>query len=132
ISPWPLALLGFATPLCWLVLFPTRAAAAGRETVERAVLCAIAVLQTLYAYPIAGSQLRFISIALMVVALICLGDALAYLWEWWPFPAARPAHFAGAATTAVLTLVTLVYLASSYSRWSAYRSKPSVALPGAY
>jgi hypothetical protein len=133
VSRWPLVLFGFATPFCWLVvLFPARTATGGRETVARTVLCVIAMLQTLYAYPIAGSQLRFISIPLMVVALVCLGDALAYLWEWWPFPAARPANLAGAATVAVLAIVALVYVASGYSRWNAYRSKPSIALPGAH
>src|SRR5204862_3672002 len=72
------------------------------------------------------------SIALMVVALVCLGDTLACIREWWPFPAARPANLAGAATAAVLAVVALADVASDYSRWSAYRSKTSVALPGAH
>lgn len=136
VSPWPVVLLGFATPLCWLVLFPARTSSEGgeseRDTIPRALLCVIAVLQTLYAYPVAGSQLRFISVALMVVALVCLGDALAYLREWWPFPAARPANLARVVTAAVLALVALEYAASGYSRWIVYRSKPSAALPGAH
>ena len=28
--------------------------------------------------------------------MVCLGDALAYLWEWRPFPTARSAHLPGA------------------------------------
>ena len=65
-------------PFCWLILY------GGRENGEsssfpRALLCTASVIQTLYAYPIAGSQLYFIQVLPIIVAMTCLGDVL--VWQ---------------------------------------------------
>ena len=71
----PKLLLGFVTPFCWLLLCH-RAEASPRQTHARILLCTTTVLQTLYAYPIAGSQTYFLRVLLMLVAVILLFDGL--------------------------------------------------------
>ena len=58
-------LLAFATPFCWLVLVPASRKWRSRLVFPRTLLCTTAVIQTLYAYPVAGSQILFIRILLI-------------------------------------------------------------------
>lgn len=73
----PTTSLGLAPLLCWVAAVPP----ADRmpppiERFVRLALPAVAVLQTLHAYPVAGSQVGFASVLFPLVGTICLADAL--------------------------------------------------------
>ena len=61
-------------PFCWLVLYAPTMESQASQSFARTLLCSVTVIQTLYAYPIAGSQLGFIQVPLIVVAIVCMGD----------------------------------------------------------
>ena len=128
-TPLSDALLGFATPFCWLVLIPPDESRQ-HQRAPRAVLCALTVLLTLYAYPIAGSQLQFVTAPLVICGIVCLGDALAYLVERRSFPALLRAR-KNAVLAAVLVIVAAVYAVNVRDWRTAYGFLPSLALPGA-
>jgi hypothetical protein len=68
-------LLGLVTPFCWIVAYPF-SGYRPRLVYRRTLLAATAVLQTLYAYPVAGSQAPFARVPLIVAAGICMADGL--------------------------------------------------------
>ena len=95
-----------------------------RVSFPRTLLCVVAVIQTLYAYPVAGSQLSFIQIPLIIVALVCLGDSLLWfnarylegVWE---------AKYLWLLGVGILVLVVVGYLSMSYNQRKEYNSLPS-------
>jgi hypothetical protein len=73
-------LLNFATPFLWLVAVrPMNAANNSVQAPTRALLALLAVIQALYAYPVAGSQVGLVAVFMIVIAGICFWDAVA----WW-------------------------------------------------
>ncbi len=72
------SVFGVAAPLAWVAVLP-RPGVKATAAAGRAGLVAVAVLQPLHAYPVAGSQLVFGSILLMIVGGICLADGVALL-----------------------------------------------------
>jgi hypothetical protein len=114
-------------PFCWLNLY------GGRENGEsssfpRALLCTATVIQTLYAYPIAGSQLYFIQVLPIIVAMTCLGDVL--VWQQNRLSAVVPTLYR------VVPLMLLFLVAASYfmlarAERETYNSLPSLQLRGA-
>ena len=66
-------------PFSWLILYAPTQETRSSQAFPRTLLCSIAVLQILYAYPIAGSQVGFVQVPLIIVAMVCLGDFL--LWR---------------------------------------------------
>ena len=79
-------LLNFATPFLWLVAArPANAGADPRYVLARALLALLGVIQVLYAYPVAGSQVAFVAVFMIVVAGICFWDGL----SWTPAQPAR-------------------------------------------
>jgi hypothetical protein len=70
-------LLNFATPFLWLVAArPANSAGDHRYTLARAMLAILGVIQVLYAYPIAGSQVDFVAVYTIVFAGVCFWDSL--------------------------------------------------------
>jgi hypothetical protein len=120
-------LVGFATPFCWLLLFPRLE----EETslFPRMLLCATTVLQTLYAYPIAGSQGLFVQVLLIVVGAVSCGDFLRMRTIQLRLEALRLAP--RAATAVVLLMVALCYAHTISLARRRYLSMTSLALPGA-
>jgi hypothetical protein len=130
ISPAPQLILVLLPPLSWLLLFPAREEDGKRDWGWRTIFCFVTVLQTLYAYPIAGSQMRFICIPLIAVTTILLSDALEFARarQFVPIQGSKKATFA---TAAVLFLVAGAYAHSVVVRRSGYEALTSLGLPGA-
>ena len=65
-------------PFSWLLLTSTgiRPGGHSQDKFARLALLVIAVMQPLIAYPIAGSQLAVASVLFLVIAAVCLNDAL--------------------------------------------------------
>ena len=125
----PRYLIGFVTPFCWLLLFPPENAPRP-QTHARMLLAAAAVLQTLYAYPLAGSQTYFLRVLLIVAAAVSLLDG----WHALPRPArfaAMTPVFARLAAATTLAAVALAYTAVAYRATKFYHSLTPLDLPGA-
>jgi hypothetical protein len=112
--------VGMVTPFCWIVAYRPGVSYA------RTLLAALATLQTLYAYPLAGSQAPFITILLLVVAGVCLSDALAELPT-----SLRQGTLARTTGVAVVLLALLTYPAQAWRARQAYLSLTPLNLPGA-
>jgi hypothetical protein len=124
-------LFPFVAPFVWLVLFPPPQASSESEEFPRTVLCCLTVVQTLYGYPVYGSQGHFIQILLIIVAAVCTCDSL----RWITARGTRPAWFVRhgrTIATAALVVIAGVNLALAFKRYSYYRGLPSLNLPGAY
>jgi len=126
----PDLLLGFVTPFCWLLLCRQADHTPPRQAHGRILLCAAAVLQTLYAYPIAGSQTYFLRVLLVLVAAIALLDGLHSL-----LTPARIAlmvgRFSRLAAAVTLAAVALAYPALAYRAKQTYASLTPLDMPGA-
>jgi hypothetical protein len=126
----PAFLLGFVTPFCWLLLFPWANQPAASITHARILLCTAAVLQTLYAYPIAGSQTFFLRVLLIVVASVWLLDGLhSFPSSFSLAPVLR--RFARPAAAVTLAAVALAYPLLAYRASRLYASLTPANLPGA-
>jgi hypothetical protein len=114
-------------PFVWLVAVPPRYKVGGNsQQFQRALLCMVTVMHSLYIYPVAGSQLRFTMLLLTIVSCVCLHDALPVLAAQlrWNHATQRRAGFA---TSAALYCGLAIILAD---RINAYTSLPLLDLPG--
>jgi hypothetical protein len=126
----PGLLLGFVTPFCWLLLFPRAYDGPPRHVYARVLLSAATVLQTLTAYPFAGSQTYFLRVLLMLVAVISLFDGLHSLSQQAGLaPMFR--RFARPAAAVTLAAVALAYPVFAYRANRLYASLTPLDLPGA-
>jgi hypothetical protein len=125
----PEFLLGFVTPFCWLLLCPPSKNVDCPLAFPRLLLAATAALQTLYAYPIAGSQLGFLRISLVVVGATLFGDFVRVALASRLQPAIRP--WFRAASSFVLICAALSYSLVDYRAKRAYESLPPLGLRGA-
>lgn len=114
--------------LAWVVAAP-RGGSNGYEKLDlgRALLPALAILQTLHAFPVAGSQQAFSALMLVPLGAICISDGLAQL-----------AHL-GLARVHLQVATALLFLTMAVSwlppAWqqsrAAYASSVPLSLPGA-
>src|SRR5581483_1823370 len=79
--PLQIDLFPAAGAFAWLVLLPGRQPGTDQQVFPRVVLCSLAVMQSLYAYPIYGSQAPFIQTLLMIVVIVCAGDSLEWMTQ---------------------------------------------------
>ncbi len=121
-------LYSVVTPLCWLVLLGRPRGREDSSAFPRTLLCSLTVLQTLYAYPIAGSQLSFILVLPTVVFMILIGDLL--VWKRERMPVILPL-VARAAALLLLFIVPALYMKIALNERDAYDSLPALQLPGA-
>ena len=126
----PGLLLGFVTPFCWLLLCPPTDHAQSRLIHARVLLCTVTVLQTLYAYPVAGSQTYFLRILLVLVAAISLLDGLHALSHD-PSYAPLLLRFSRPAAAVTLAAVAIAYPVLGYRAERLYASLTPLNMPGA-
>jgi hypothetical protein len=73
-------LLNYATPFLWLVATrPGNTDASPGYATARGLLALLGAIQVLYAYPVAGSQVVFVAVLMIVVAAVCFWDGLSWL-----------------------------------------------------
>jgi hypothetical protein len=123
-------LLTIVTPFAWLVLFDPDQANRETGAFPRCLLSILTVLQSLYAYPVAGSQSWFIEVLLATAVIVCAGDSLSWLTESWG-SRERLVPWRRVAVTIALAGVTLAQMRMVEVRYREYRSLPSLDLPGA-
>jgi len=115
-------------PLCWLLLYGNSDEDGGSYSFARTLLGVLAILQMLYAYPIAGSQVRFVEVLPFIVLLICVSDVQAWLGKGLGPPSAIVLRALG---PVALVCVAVVYLVIARSERNAYNALPSLQIPGA-
>src|ERR1039458_6009709 len=92
--------------------------------------CTATVLQTLYAYPLAGGQTYFLRVLLILVAAILLLDGLHSVSQSTPLaPTAQ--RFARPAAAFTLAAVALAYPVLAYRAKLLYASLTPLGMPGA-
>jgi hypothetical protein len=118
-------------PFAWLVLFNPDANSRDVQEFPRTALCAVTVMQSLYAYPVYGSQGRFIAILMIVVAAVNVGDSLVWLTAF-GLRHAWFAHHGRTTAMASLAAIALLNLGIVLNRYHIYSSLPPLDLPGAH
>ncbi|HEX2391493.1 MAG TPA: hypothetical protein VHI77_01105 [Solirubrobacterales bacterium] len=123
--------------LAWIVAIPP---AGPRPTSGmrflRVMLPAVAVAETLQAYPVPGSQLGIAAVSFVPVGALCLGDALTELRAWSEARGAVTADgFAPVASAAAFALAAIFTLNAivmpGITNAIAYHDLPKLRLPGA-
>jgi hypothetical protein len=115
-------------PFCWLVLYGRPENASVSVTFPRTLLCVLTILQALYAYPIAGSQVSFIQVLPIIVIMTCLGDLL--LWKQERLRVIPPLLIR-AGSLGLLLWVAASYLSVARSERKFYNSLPPLQIRGA-
>jgi hypothetical protein len=73
-------MMSLAPPFVWLVAVrPGKTLPERIGSFPRALLALVTVIQILYAYPVAGSQVPFTAVTIIALAAICLSDSLPFL-----------------------------------------------------
>jgi hypothetical protein len=120
----------FATPFCWLLLYPLPENGVSRLVFPRTLLCTTAVIQTLYAYPVAGGQILFIRILLILAGIICIDDFGLWCESKYDLRWRQHRLFPIVGSVALFCLV-LDYAYTAYSQRELYNSLPALNLAGA-
>lgn len=121
-------LFEFVVPFCWLILYTPPDSQLGVNDFARTLLCVLTILQTLYAYPVAGSQIEFIQVLPYLVVLVCLYDFALWLQKRAP---AMPKFLVQVCALTVLFFVVGRYVAMAAHERQQYHAMPSLQLPGA-
>jgi hypothetical protein len=121
------SLLGYVPPFSWLVLSSPSEEMGSIQSFPRTLLCGVAVLQSLIAFPYAGAQHPFVHVLLIVIVAVCAGDALVSL----PLQVRPSPRVARGVAAALLIVVVAVYLGITYQARQLYKSLPALDLPGA-
>ena len=124
-----LILLHFAIPWLWLLLIPS----SGRsfpvaEALPRLVLCWLALMHSLYIYPVAGSQ-KALSVFLTVpIAAVCLHDGLVMITGWKNLVGCVVHRYASAGVVVLCLGCSAMHLQSFRAQ---YAARVPLSLPGA-
>jgi hypothetical protein len=123
-----LPILPAVAPFAWLSLVPNHND--DRDELSRTVLCSVAVIQTLYAYPVFGSQGDFIQVLLWIVVAVCGADALTF----WTVRVDREGQSSRrhVLVRTALAAIVLCNLAIAANRYRNYVVLPALDLAGAH
>jgi hypothetical protein len=127
-------LLNFATPFLWLVAArPGNAGVSPRYIRARGLLALLAVIQVLYAYPVAGSQVVFVAVFMIVVAGVCFWDGFSWTRQsWWEARWERSSNWwPGAIQVGAAVLLAALNLTFAWDAWRTYQSFSPLDFPGA-
>lgn len=120
-----------ALPFVWLLMVPSSAMHNdATRGFGRAVLCTVAVLNSLQAYPVAGSQLSLAIVPVIPVGAVCLHDGLTGMALLLPRWASRKPMRIAFGTLAVL-LVLLAQWSAARTVRQRYHAMVRLDLPGA-
>jgi hypothetical protein len=121
----------FALPLAWVAVWaPDRDGGDPVGGYPRILLPALAVVESLQAYPFAGSQLSMAALGLVPVGAIVLGDGIRQLRAA-SFAAGGRVRTVGAVAPAVLLMNIVALLVLAFTGTSAFVSGTPLGLPGA-
>jgi hypothetical protein len=124
-------LLTYVTPFAWLVLFNPSDQDREAQAFPRSFLCVLTVVQTIYAFPVAGSQNNLIQVLLFTLVAVCAGDSLVWLRatrirsQWFRRGWRRLFELS-------LVGVAAVYLVLCANRYNHYVHSTPLDLPGAW
>ena len=126
-------LLNYATPFLWLVAArPGNTDASPRCATARSLLALLGAIQVLYAYPVAGSQVVFVAVLMIVVAGLCFWDGLS--WFRRPRLEARPNRttnrWPAVARVSAAVLIACLNLAFAWDARRTYESFSPLDFPG--
>jgi hypothetical protein len=79
---FPHLVLVYAAPFVWLVI--AAPSASRTEEFARTAVGMLGAFETLYAYPVAGTQIRFATVLIVVAGVICLSDGIRAVRVWVP------------------------------------------------
>jgi hypothetical protein len=120
----------YALPLLFVVAIPKGGATEG-EQLARVALAAIAVLEGLLAYPVAGAQVRWASLLIVPAGVLCLHDGLRELR---PFAERRrrwsAARLGSIAVVVGICWLAWVFLVDLSGGMRAYSGNSASKLPG--
>jgi len=120
-------LFEFVVPFCWLILYPPANDQPRVNDFARTLLCVLNILQALYAYPVAGSQLEFIEVLPFLVVFVCLYDFGVWLQK---RTLSMPKFLVRVGALTVLVFVAGRYMTMAAQERRRYESLPSLQLPG--
>jgi hypothetical protein len=127
-----------AMVLAWVAAIPsTRDDGSRRTRFVRLFLPAFAVLEALQAYPVAGTQVMFGSLLLLVCGAVCFADGWADLEAWGanrdPFDGLRvPRTVMTATATALVVALAFAYVVRPLESWgNTYSGNSALPIPSA-
>ncbi len=123
------ALISFATPFVWLVVL-SPSGTNKLSGFSRAMLGLVTVIQVLYAYPVAGTQVQFSAILIIAVASVCFADSILVIVAW--LPRWRAPDLLLAIRAGLTLLLAGVYILYAWTAFRRYDQFEPVNLPGAH
>jgi hypothetical protein len=123
------ALISFAIPFLWLVVV-SPSGTNKLSGFSRAMLALVTVIQVLYAYPVAGTQVQFSAILIIAVASICFADSLPFIVA--RLPRWRTPDVLLAIRAGLTLLLAGVYSLYAWTAFRRYENFEPVNLPGAH
>lgn len=122
-------LLQFALPWCWLVLVaPQPRGTSETAALARMLLCSLALMHSLYVYPVAGSQKALAVVLVIPLAAICLYDGLTVLGQGATLSRRRGLNAAAIAVGMTFLLLIARHVEASHA---AFASQVPLGLRGA-
>jgi len=129
----PSSLFFLAVPLAFVAAVDPRPEAVGpTDPYARLLLPALAVIESVQAFPIAGTQLSMAALLLVPVGAITLNDGILQLRDWTGYRSPRRLlTVASWAAPAVLIANLAFYQLFAFLAFAGYASTEPLALPGA-